>query len=320
MTEPRRWTARELLETRHPEPIFVVDDLLPVGLTILAGRPKSGKSRTALDLAVRVNTGGEFLGYKCNSGAVTYYALEDGPRRLARRLQALKAPQTEELSLWCEAPEDLVGDIERKFCEENVVLVVVDTVGRAFHLDHNDMEQAYAVYAPLQHIATKYERALLVIAHLRKSRGEMTSVEDVSGSIGKAASADNLWLLDRPPRKRNATLDIVSRDLGEDLSLALEPAEGGGWRCTGDAEAVKRTEGRQKILDATVKVSLSGDEITVSTVTAFTGIDKGYVSRTLNELVEYGDLVRLPKRGQVQPFALAYPVNFVNKVNNGTER
>jgi hypothetical protein len=314
MTEPRCWTAAELLAEEHPEPIYVVEGLLPVGLTILAGRPKSGKSRAALDLSIRVATGGQFLGYGCNAGLVCYYALEDGPRRLSRRLAALGASATDRLRFYCETPDDLVAAIEGHYAA-GTVLVVVDTVGRAWSFDHNDQEKVYEVMAPLQALATDYERSLVLIDHLRKGRGEVANVEDVAGSIGKAASADNLWLLDRPPRQKNAVLDIVSRDLDEDLSLALEPAEGGGWRCLGNADAVKRTEGRQKILDAAATVAKSGEQITVKSVAEVTGFDRGHVSRTLSDLVEIGDLDRLGKVGNVQPFSLKRAVNIVNIVN-----
>ena len=99
-------------------------------------------------------------------------------------------------------------------------------------------------------------------------------------------------------------LDIVSRDLDEDLSLELEPSKGGGWRCVGNADTVKRTEGRQKILDAAARLARSDDQITVTSVAEATGSDQGHVSRTLSDLVDLGDLDRLPKVGNLQPFAL----------------
>ncbi|MDA1348601.1 MAG: AAA family ATPase [Chloroflexi bacterium] len=303
MTTPRSWTASELLKEKHPEPVFVVEKLLPVGLTILAGRPKSGKSRAALDLSIRVAVGGRFLGQECNTGLVHYYALEDGPRRLSRRLAALGGSDTDRLRFHCDAPHDLVTAIEDHY-KAGTMLVVVDTVGRAWRFDHNDQEKVYEVMAPLQQLATRYERSLVLIDHLRKGRGEVVNVEDVAGSIGKAASADTLWLLDRPGRKRNAVLDIVSRDLDEDLSLELEPSKGGGWRCVGNADTVKRTEGRQKILDAAARLARSDDQITVTSVAEATGSDQGHVSRTLSDLVDLGDLDRLPKVGNLQPFAL----------------
>ena len=81
-------TARELLAQTWSEPVWVVPGLLPVGLTLLAGRPKLGKSWLALQMTQAVATGGMFLGKRVERGACLYLALEDPPRRLAERMKA----------------------------------------------------------------------------------------------------------------------------------------------------------------------------------------------------------------------------------------
>jgi hypothetical protein len=82
-------TARKLMETDYPTPQFLVPGLIVEGLTLLAGRPKIGKSWLALACAVAVATGGEFLGRKATQGEVLYLALEDSPRRIKKRLREL---------------------------------------------------------------------------------------------------------------------------------------------------------------------------------------------------------------------------------------
>ena len=47
-------TADEILTAAWPEPVWAIPGLLPVGLTILAGRPKVGKSWLALQIALAV--------------------------------------------------------------------------------------------------------------------------------------------------------------------------------------------------------------------------------------------------------------------------
>lgn len=65
---------------------YVVPGYIAEGLTVLAGRPKLGKSWLALDLAIAVATGGAALGStKVGQGDVLYLALEDNERRLCRR-------------------------------------------------------------------------------------------------------------------------------------------------------------------------------------------------------------------------------------------
>ena len=60
------------------------------GLTLLAARPKIGKTWLALDIAIAVATGGYCLGdIKCEQGDVLFLALEDNKRRMQRRLTKL---------------------------------------------------------------------------------------------------------------------------------------------------------------------------------------------------------------------------------------
>ncbi|MGH3737200.1 MAG: AAA family ATPase, partial [Micromonosporaceae bacterium] len=88
-TDRRRtwWNLGDLLAAEFPEPRWAVPDLIPEGVTLLAGQPKVGKSWLSLGLAVAVASGGKALGdIDVEPGAVLYAALEDTPRRLQDRL------------------------------------------------------------------------------------------------------------------------------------------------------------------------------------------------------------------------------------------
>ena len=61
----------------YPPLKFVIPGLIPVGLTILAGPPKGGKSWLALQIAVAADMGGEVLGICMPKLKVYYLALED---------------------------------------------------------------------------------------------------------------------------------------------------------------------------------------------------------------------------------------------------
>src|SRR5690606_26437465 len=56
-------SAEQLLRTHLPEPKWAVPDILPEGLTLLAGKPKMGKSWLALGLALAVSTGARALNH-----------------------------------------------------------------------------------------------------------------------------------------------------------------------------------------------------------------------------------------------------------------
>jgi hypothetical protein len=80
--------ASETLVEKVFEPIvYVVPVYIAEGLTVFAGKPKTGKSWLMLHVAIAVASGGFTLGdIHCAAGDVLYCALEDNKRRLQRRL------------------------------------------------------------------------------------------------------------------------------------------------------------------------------------------------------------------------------------------
>ena len=79
---------------------FVVDGLLTEELTLLAGRPKVGKSWLVLSLAVEVAKGGKALNkIGVEKGKVIYLGLEDSEKRLQNRCMELV--QDEEIDADC---------------------------------------------------------------------------------------------------------------------------------------------------------------------------------------------------------------------------
>ena len=88
-------TAADLVAREFKEPKWAVPQIVAKGLTILAGKPKTGKSWAALDFAVSVAGGYSALGnIDCQQGAVLLLALEDNDRRLNQRLKAVLQGQS----------------------------------------------------------------------------------------------------------------------------------------------------------------------------------------------------------------------------------
>jgi hypothetical protein len=87
---PKTLTAAELLGLELPPIRWSVQGLLPEGVTLLAGKPKLGKSWMALGIAIAISIGGVALGARpVEIGDVLYMALEDNYRRLRKRLGKL---------------------------------------------------------------------------------------------------------------------------------------------------------------------------------------------------------------------------------------
>src|SRR6516164_8442727 len=90
----REWsiTAAALQCKQFPEIGWVLEGILPEGLTLLVGKPKVGKSWLALELSLGVAEGGFVMTVirPACTGDVLYLALEDNQRRLQKRSTKLR--------------------------------------------------------------------------------------------------------------------------------------------------------------------------------------------------------------------------------------
>ena len=76
----------DTLQTIAYEPIsFLVEDLLPPGLHLLAGAPKIGKSWLALWLCLQVDQGKPLWNFSTHPCEVLYLCLEDSFQRIQSR-------------------------------------------------------------------------------------------------------------------------------------------------------------------------------------------------------------------------------------------
>jgi predicted ATP-dependent serine protease len=124
------------LRTKNFPPIrFIVEGFIVEGCTLLAGKPKLGKSWMMLDIALATSLGQHCLGnVKCDQGAVLYLALEDNERRLQKRIYKLASSRNGHLAsiFATEWPRVNDGGIQaiRDWIEktENPRLIVVDVL------------------------------------------------------------------------------------------------------------------------------------------------------------------------------------------------
>lgn len=252
-------SARKILTTAWPEPVWAIPGLLPVGLTIMAGKPKVGKSWLALQLALAVATGGMALGVKVKPGPVLYLALEDTPTRLQERMRKQGWPPDAQVDFlvmgrfW-----DEVGDLKngggeklaREIEHKGYRMTIVDTLSRCILGDQNDAPTMTAALGPVQEIAHGCNCAVVLLDHHHKLGGlTPDAIADILGSTAKGAMADTTWGLYRERGKQGAKLAITGRDV-EEQTLALTMAwDLGSWQCEGNAEALEMTERRREIVD-----------------------------------------------------------------------
>jgi hypothetical protein len=253
------WTADALVSATLPEPPWIVPGLLPVGLATLGGRPKTGKSWLALQLAVAVACGGRFLDLPIERGKVLYIALEDSPRRLQQRLRFLHLPPGAPLAfaLACQSLSETAGLIalQNRIVIELPDLVIIDTLARATsQVAGNSAWPMAGALAGLQRIVLQTNAAILTIDHHRKQAGFTADpVDDVLGSTGKSRVIDTALGLYHPRGEPDAILRATGRDI-EDKELALTFHSGTGWTLKGDARAVAQDAAEEEALAALARL------------------------------------------------------------------
>ena len=86
MTKLETINAEDLQNRTYEPTHFLVDELIPEGLHILAGAPKIGKSWLALWLCLCVAQGQALWNFATTQGEALYLSLEDSFQRIQMRL------------------------------------------------------------------------------------------------------------------------------------------------------------------------------------------------------------------------------------------
>jgi len=288
---PKIWTHAELMATEFPEPRCIVEGLLPEGLTVLAGKPKIGKSWLALQLVQSVASGAPFLGHDTMQGPALYLALEDSPRRLKSRLQKQDAGgdlPIRYITEWPRMDNGGLTALEAAMEELQPAVVIIDTLTRCRspRIDENSTEVA-SVVADLQALAQRQGCAIVVVHHHRKGTGVERDdpLDALRGSSAIGAAADCVWSVFRERGEREATLALVSRDLEEiELRVRFDSIMTYAWQLVGDERELAKTEAEQGVLGV---LEILG-EATAGDVAKEVGKTRVAVRATLNELVGRG--------------------------------
>jgi hypothetical protein len=256
--KPRTFTAAELMAMEMPPVTWVVPDILPEGVTLLAGKVKMGKSWMVLGKALATATGGVALGMKrVEQGEVLYLALEDNKRRLRERLSKLLAggvaPEVLHISVeWPRADEGGVQKLVAFLGDHpDCRLVVIDTLAR-FKPRANGRRTQYDeerdAVDPLAPIAAKHNVAILLVHHLREAESD-DPLDVIHGSAGLTGGVDGALVLKRKRGDADAYLHVDGRDIENPTELALKfDPNAATWAVMGDAEEYRKSETRRAIV------------------------------------------------------------------------
>jgi hypothetical protein len=312
-------TSTTTLMAKHFDPIrWIVEGYLPEGFSVLAGRQKLGKTWLAIDISLAVACGGVAMGsIDCEQGDVLYIDMENGERRIQRRIDALYPdgrgrPDLARLEWATDAPPldkgliDALDDWRRSV--RNPRLVVIDVLQRikpAGTATRNAYENDYSIWSPLQSWATQHGIAVLGLHHTKKG-GADDPLEALSGSNGLSACADTTLVLDRDGN--GVTLYVRGRDVDEKETAMTFTA--GIWSIQGDAAAVRRSSERSVIVDF---LADNPEPITPSDLAAALGWKPNNTKQLLFKMAKNGEIFR--ENGRYS----SAPHNPDNRDNRGDE-
>lgn len=248
MGDPSPISAYDLMRKQFDPIEYAVPDILPMGLIILGGKQKIGKSWLDLNMGLAVASGGIALGkYPVKQGDVLYLALEDTERRLQDRIGQLLGPGNA-------APESL--HIETKwprmdakgiaFLEKwltghpDTRMVIIDPWVKVKPRVRNrngetGYDADYEALAGIKDLADRYRVCVLVQFHLRKQNAD-DPFDEVNATTGATACADGFVSVKRVRGESEATLYASGRDYKEEVNIALSFNDG-MWKVLGDGKA-----------------------------------------------------------------------------------
>lgn len=212
----------ELQDKTLPPMKWLIDDLLPVGgVVMLSAKPKMGKSFLAIQLAVSVASGGEFLGFQAQKHEVLYIDLETSQRSMKNRISMMTADAPKGLYLMTPQEVFEFGNIGNGFesqidyfleSHKGVKLVIVDTYGliQGSRPSQYIYRQEYAEISHLNSWARKKGFTLVLIHHQNKQDDYANPVQGISGSTGITGGLQAYYIL----TKRDYTDKMTKLTIG----------------------------------------------------------------------------------------------------------
>lgn len=306
-----------LLEQVFPPVQYVVDGLIPEGLSLLIAAPKIGKSWLCLGLGLAV-AGGEFAfgAIEVQQRPVLYLALEDGPKRLQARMRTLNvAKGPTDLFFATETPGGLHATIEEfiKLHADRNPVVMLDTLGKVMPPampNETTYQRDYRVTGSLKRLVDRSPGASMIVVHHTRKQEASDFLDAVSGTNGIAGAADTILVLKRDREDKGATLHVTSRDAKEG-SYSLQFEENGRWSLNGDslteasvnAKVGELTQGvGDRMADIITYVASHPDGVTPKDVARDLDLGDSEARQYLRRAHEAGRVSR-PKRGLYTPLS-----------------
>ena len=265
--------------------------LAPGALTLLAGRPKVGKSTFLFALMAAICRGAEFCAGSTRQVPIAILS-EERIGSFNAKARMTEWPEGIDVALrqhtyGMEWPDIVAGGAKHAGPGG---LLIVDTVAEFAQLPADAENSAGAVQNALRPLLLAAETgcAVLAVVHQRKATGEHG--EAIRGSNAAAAVADIVIELERVPAavgEAARVVKAVSR-FGNDLDDLVVVRTGSGYEARGELAGASAAAERERIFDALrTDGGVSADQLS-----DMLGISKATVGRHMQALLAAGRVTR----------------------------
>ena len=279
-----------LLALDLPETHYLCRPWVPEGVTILAGRPKIGKTTLLRQVTVCTSSGSALWGTPCTQAKVLFLWLEEGQKLMLKKLRSagytgdqlrnIRFQWTWRRGAWG------VSDIRARLeANPDTKLVVVDSLTRFRDAPTRDKPQFHQDYEALCLLADLVKDfpglSVVVLHHTKKDQGD-DPIADISGTYGLSAAADNFMVLRREGGE--FVLHCGGRYWDEPQDAFRLRRDAGAWALEGAALAVPLSPMQRQYID---RLKQEGTITTRGMATRF-GVRDSTASAILSELREKG--------------------------------
>lgn len=282
----------EIASSSPAEPDWIwAGYVAPGAITLMAGRPKVGKSTLLFAFMAAVGQGRNFCGRPTRRAPIVLLS-EERAGTLADKIRKTSWPDGVDVLLHHSAYGVAWEEIIRQAVEHVGAdgLLIVDTLPDFAELPADMENAAGAVQTAMRPVQEAAARgcAVLLVAHQRKAAGEHG--EAIRGSNALTATVDIVLELERAPGSigpEARVLKAVSRYGAAPETLVVAQGEG-GYEAKGElAGAAAAAEGERIAAELTAMGEATAEELAASSA-----LSKPTVQRHLNGLRAAGRLTR----------------------------
>jgi hypothetical protein len=312
-------TASELQKIKIPPLNWIIEGIIPEGLTMLAGRPKCGKSWMALGMALSVADGTKVLNkFSSVKSTVLYIALEDSNRRMQNRINNILG--TENTKLFPNNLLILHNDIEFPKLNDgglealNILVnnykdlrfIIIDTLGRSIKVDQSKYKNIYLsdyeLMSKIQKFALEKRIAVLLIHHTKKGK-EDNLFDEILGTTCMTGALDSMLMIKKSGGK--SYLHFTGRDIIDGEYLIEFDQAGFIWKIIEEKNEKHFTAERLEIIELFKKYKR---RMKTGEVAVLLGKEIGTVSKLLKKLVD-DEILKSPAYGTYELIEIVIVTN-----------